>query len=145
MPPPHVSTNRLVKVLVMNPLEQPEEQSPQVETPASSRKKKMRRWDYYTPSGSETEMAPGSVDLQSHDPRPESVAMAQWAQGLGAPTASTADVEQPVLSRPFASCVLCLNSAMFNVADSRTTLKLVTFLNFGRTLAKINSMSDDPE
>ena len=26
--------------------------------------------------------------------------MAQWAQGLGAPTASTADVEQPVLSRP---------------------------------------------
>ena len=29
-----------------------------------------------------------------------SVAMAQWAQGLGAPTASTADLEQPVLTRP---------------------------------------------
>ena len=26
--------------------------------------------------------------------------MGQWAQGLGARTASTADVEQPVLSRP---------------------------------------------
>ena len=81
-------------------LEQQEEQSPQVETPASSRRRKMKRWDYYTPSGSETEMAPGSADLQSHDPRPESVAMAHWAQGLGAPTASTADVKQPVLSRP---------------------------------------------
>ena len=45
-------------------------------------------------------MGPGSLDLQSHDPRPESVLMAQWAQGLGAPTASSADVEQPVLSKP---------------------------------------------
>ena len=45
-------------------------------------------------------MGPGSLDLQSHDRRPESVAMAQWAQGLGAPTASTADMEQPVLTKP---------------------------------------------
>ena len=45
-------------------------------------------------------MGPESLDLQSHDPRPESVAMAQWGQGLGAPTASTADLEQPVLTRP---------------------------------------------
>ena len=48
-------------------------------TQASSRKKS-RRWDTYTPSGSEDEMAPRSVNLQSHDPRPESVAMAQWAE-----------------------------------------------------------------
>ena len=40
------------------------------------------------------------LDLQSHDPRPELAAMAQWAQGLGAPTASTADMEQPVLTGP---------------------------------------------
>ena len=45
-------------------------------------------------------MGPESLDLQSHDPRPESVAMAGWAQGLGATTASIADMDQPVLTKP---------------------------------------------
>ena len=36
-------------------------------------------------SGSDQEAAPQSIDLQSHDPRPESVGMAEWAQGLTAP------------------------------------------------------------
>ena len=69
--------------------------------------KERRRWSYHTPtpSGTEDEMGPGSLDLQSHDPRPESVAMAQWAQGLGAPTASTVDMEQPVLTRPLNSSI----------------------------------------
>ena len=70
--------------------------------PAEEESKKRRRWASVTPtpSGTEDEMGPASLDLQSHDPRQESVAMAQWAQGLGAPTASTADMEQPVLTRP---------------------------------------------
>ena len=80
--------------------EQQEDQPPQPATPALSRRRKARRWELYTPSVSEDEVAPRSVDLQSHDPRPESVAMAQWAQGLSARTASIADVEQPVLSKP---------------------------------------------
>ena len=82
-------------------VEQPiEEQSEE----ASSAVKKKRRWELLTPSlsGTEDEMGPGSLDLQSQEPRPESVAMAQWAQGLGAPTASTADMEQPVLTKPLA-------------------------------------------
>ena len=81
-------------------LEQPTEEQEEEETsPAAKRSK---RWAYFTPtpSASETEMGPESLDLQSHDPRPESVVIAQWAQGLGAPTASTADMEQPVLTKP---------------------------------------------
>ena len=45
-------------------------------------------------------MGPESEDLQSHDPRPGSVAMAGWAQGLSAPTASISETEQPVLTKP---------------------------------------------
>ena len=41
-----------------------------------------------------------SADLQSHDPRPGSVVIAGWAQGLSAPTASIAETEQPVLTKP---------------------------------------------
>ena len=74
-------------------------EEPEEEEVSSTRRK--RNWGSITPSAaSETEMGPESVDLQSHDPRPESVAMAGWAQGLGAPTASIADAEQPVLTRP---------------------------------------------
>ena len=40
------------------------------------------------------------LDLQSHDPRPPSVATLGWAQGLGTVTSSLPDEEQPVLSRP---------------------------------------------
>ena len=80
--------------------EQQEGQPIPADSPASSRRRQGRRWEFFSQSGSETEMAPGSVDLQSHDPRPESVAMAKWAHGLSAPTASIADVEQPVLSKP---------------------------------------------
>ena len=74
-------------------------EEPEEEEASSTRRK--RNWGSITPSAaSETEMGPESLDLQSHDPRPESVAMAGWAQGLGAPTASRADTEQPVLTRP---------------------------------------------
>ena len=47
-------------------------------------------------------MHPQSVDLQSHDPRPASVAMAGWGQGLGATTvvSSLPDEERPVLNKP---------------------------------------------
>ena len=77
-------------------------ESPNEDLEESSTAMKKRRWTSFTPTpaGSEDEMGPGSLDLQSHDPRPESLAMAQWAQGLGATTASTADMEQPVLTRP---------------------------------------------
>ena len=51
---------------------------------------------------SEDERHPQSVDLQSHDPRPASIAMAGWGQGLGATTvvSSLPDEEQPVLTKP---------------------------------------------
>ena len=45
-------------------------------------------------------MGQGSVDLQSHDPRPASVSMLGWAQGLGTVTSSLPDEEQPVLTKP---------------------------------------------
>ena len=42
----------------------------------TSSSKRRRSWASYTPSAvSEDEMGPGSLDLQSHDPRPPSVAM----------------------------------------------------------------------
>ena len=63
--------------------------------------KKEKKLGSITPSAaSETEAGIEFSDLQSHDPRPESVAMAGWAQGLSAPTASIADFEQPVLTKP---------------------------------------------
>ena len=45
-------------------------------------------------------MGQESLDLQSHDPRPASVAMLGWAQGLGTVTSSLPDEEQPVLTKP---------------------------------------------
>ena len=46
--------------------------------------KRRRSWASLTPSAvSEDEMGKESVDLQSHDPRPASVAMLGWAQGFG--------------------------------------------------------------
>ena len=43
-----------------------------------------------------------SVDLQSHNPRPASVAMAGWGQGLGTATVASSlpDEERPVLTKP---------------------------------------------
>ena len=99
MPPPAVPAPLELEHVMHEVQEQKEDQPVSPATQASSRKKG-RRWDTYTPSGSEDETAPRSIDLQSHDPRPESVAMAQWAQGLSAPTASIAETEQPVLSKP---------------------------------------------
>ena len=44
-------------------VEQPQERSPQDESPASTTiRKKPRRWAFYSPSGSETEMPLRSVD-----------------------------------------------------------------------------------
>ena len=40
------------------------------------------------------------MDLQSHDPRPASLAMEGWGQGLGTVTSSLPDEEQPVLTKP---------------------------------------------
>ena len=48
-------------------------------------------------------MIRGSVDdLQSHDPRPASIAMAGWGQGLGTATmaSSLPDEERPILTKP---------------------------------------------
>ena len=74
-------------------------EEPEEEVTSLGRRK--RNWASITPSAvSETEMGDESVDLQSHDPRPESVAMAGWAQGLSVPTASIADFEQPVFTKP---------------------------------------------
>ena len=41
-----------------------------------------------------------SIDLQSHDPRPASVSMAGWGQGLGTATVVTSlpDEERPILT-----------------------------------------------
>ena len=61
-------------------------EEPEEEVTSSGRRK--RPWGSITPSAaSENEMGQESLDLQSHDPRPESVAMAGWAQGLSVPTA----------------------------------------------------------
>ena len=53
-------------------------------------------------SASDEERQAQSLDLQSHDPRPPSVAMAGWGQGLGTATviSSLTDEERPVLTKP---------------------------------------------
>ena len=74
------------------------EEPDKAETSSSKRRKS---WASLTPSAvSEDEMRQGSVDLQSHDPRPASVAMLGWAQGLGTVASSLPDEEQPVLTKP---------------------------------------------
>ena len=78
-------------------VEEPDESVP----PSSKRR---RSWASITSSaGSEDEMARGSLDdLQSHDPRPASIAMAGWGQGLGTATVASSlpDEERPVLTKP---------------------------------------------
>ena len=77
--------------------EEPESQ----ETHLSSSKRR-RSWSSLAPSASADEMHAQSVDLQSHDARPASVAMAGWGQGLGTATviSSIPDEERPVLTKP---------------------------------------------
>ena len=77
--------------------EEPESQ----ETHLSSSKRR-RSWASLTSSASEDERHPQSVDLQSHDPRPASVAMAGWGQGLGTATVASSlpDEDRPVLAKP---------------------------------------------
>ena len=48
-----------------------------------------RKWADLADSNKETEIRP--LDLELHDPRPESTTMAGWGQGLTVPTASTAE------------------------------------------------------
>ena len=91
MPPPDIPTPRQAEA---PPIAQPTEhasgassyasvEEPDEGVPPSS--KRRRSWASITSSaGSEDEMARGSLDdLQSHDPRPASIAMADWGQGLG--------------------------------------------------------------
>ena len=68
--------------------------------PSSSKRRKS--WASLTSSGSDEEMHARSVDLQSHDPRPASVLMAGWGQGLGTATvvSSLPDEERTVLTKP---------------------------------------------
>ena len=91
MPPPDIPTSRQLEVPPIKPprehesgasshasIEEPEEGEP----PSSKRR---RSWASLTSSaGSEDEMVPRPLDLQSHDPRPPSVAMADgdkvWVQ-----------------------------------------------------------------
>ena len=81
--------------------EEPEE--PQGEEGSKSSSTKRRKsWASLTSSASDEEMHARSVDLQSHDPRPASVLMAGWDQGLGTATvvSSVPDEEKTVLTRP---------------------------------------------
>ena len=110
MPPPDVPTPRQVET---PPIEQPvghvsgassyvSIEEPDEREPSST--KRRRSWASLTSSaGSEDERTRGSLDdLQSHDPRPPSVAMAGWGQGLGTATmaSSLPDEERPVLTKP---------------------------------------------
>ena len=110
MPPPDLPTPRQVETI---PSEQPVghvsgassyasiEEPDEREPPSTKRR---RSWASLTSSaGSEDERTRGSLDdLQSHDPRPPSVAMAGWGQGLGTATmaSSLPDEERPVLTKP---------------------------------------------
>ena len=97
MPPPVVPAPFEFEHVSHEIQEQKDERPSSPTTPVSSGATR-RRWETFTDS--EEEKAPNSVDLQSHDPRPESVVIAGWGQGL-APAASVADTEQhPVLRRP---------------------------------------------
>ena len=81
--------------------EEPEE--PQHEEGIKSSSSKRRKsWASLTSSASDEEMHARSVDLQSHDPRPASVLMAGWDQGLGTATvvSSLPDEERTVLTKP---------------------------------------------
>ena len=115
MPPPDIPTPIQVEApLIEQPIghvsgassyasiEEPDES----ELPSTKRR---RSWASLTSSaGSEDERTRGSLDdLQSHDPRPPSIAMAGWGQGLGTATmaSSLPDEERPVLTKP-----LILNS-----------------------------------
>ena len=79
------------------PEDPPDEQGT---NPSSSKRRKS--WASLTPSASDDEMHARSVDLQSHDPRPASVLMAGWDQGLGTATvvSSLPDEERTVLTKP---------------------------------------------
>ena len=79
---------------VEDPLDEPRT------NPSSS--KRRQSWASITSSGSDEEMHARSVDLQSHDPRPASVLMAGWGQGLGTATvvSSLPDEERTVLTKP---------------------------------------------
>ena len=107
MPPPDLPRLRELDAPVVAQLVEREsgasnyESAEEPEEEEVSSTKRKRHWGSITPSAaSETEMGPESVGLQSDDPRPGSVVMAGWAQGLSAPTASIADLEQPVLTKP---------------------------------------------
>ena len=81
--------------------EEPEEQQGEKGTNPSSSKRR-KSWASLTSSVSDEEMHARSVDLQSHDPRPASVLMAGWDQGLGTATvvSSLPDEERTVLTKP---------------------------------------------
>ena len=79
--------------LVYASVEEPDEMD-------TSSSKRRRSWASSAGPEEEQELAQESVDLQSHYPKPPSVAMLGWAQGLGTVTSSLPDEEQPVLTKP---------------------------------------------
>ena len=134
MPPPDIPTPRQVEV---PPVDQPTEHVSgassyaSVEEPDESQlpsTKRRRSWASITSSaGSEDEMARGSLDdLQSHDPRPASVVMAGWGQGLGTATVASSlpDEERPVLTKP-----LILNSDE-RIMDAGRSIDSTLFIKY---------------
>ena len=110
MPPPDIPTSRQSELPPSDHVrehqsgassyasaEEPESQ----ETNLSSSKRR-RCWASIAPSASDDEMHAQSIDLQSHDPRPASVSMAGWGQGLGTATvvSSLPDEERSILTKP---------------------------------------------
>ena len=110
MPPPDIPMLRQTELPPSNPVREHESgassyasaEEPESQETHLSSSKRRRSWASLTPSASDDEMHSQSVDLQSHDPRPASVAMAGWGQGLGTATvvSSIPDEERPVLTKP---------------------------------------------
>ena len=77
-------------------------QEPESQDTHLSSSKRRRSWASITSSASDEERRVQPDDLQSHDPRPASVAMAGWGQGLGTATvvSSIPDEDRPALTKP---------------------------------------------
>ena len=85
MPPPDIPVSRQTEPPPSSPAREHESGASSYAS-AEEPESQERSWASFTPSASDDEMRAQSVDLQSHDPRPASVAMAGWGQGLGTAT-----------------------------------------------------------
>ena len=110
MPPPDIPMVRPAELPPSDPVREHESggsdyasaEEPESQETHLSSSKRRRSWASFTPSASDDEMRAQSVDLQSHDPRPASVVMAGWGQGLGTATvvSSLPDEQRPILTKP---------------------------------------------